>query len=53
MLARSGMALDHPIHPGFWSGRQGVTDGQDIAVLTVGEPPIENRSLLSRLLRRG
>ena len=52
MLTRSGMALDHPIHPGFWCGRTGVTDGQDIAVLTAGQPPTENRSFLGRLLHR-
>lgn len=51
MLAKSGMVLDQPIHPGFWPGRQGVTDGQDIAVLKAG--PVVKRSLLQRLLRRG
>jgi hypothetical protein len=51
MLAESGMALDQPIHPGFWCGRQGVADGQDIAVLKAG--PVEKRSLMQRLLRRG
>lgn len=49
MLARSGMALDQPIHPGFWSGRQGLTDGQDMAVLMVDPRP---PSLLQRLLGR-
>jgi SAM-dependent methyltransferase len=49
MLAKSRMVLDQPIHSGFWCGRQGVTDGQDIAVLKVGP---ESRSLLRRLLRR-
>jgi SAM-dependent methyltransferase len=51
MLAKSGMVLDQPIHPGFWSGRQGVTDGQDIAVLKAD--PVAARSLMQRLLRRG
>jgi len=51
MLVKSGMVLDQPIHPGFWSGRQGVTDGQDIAVLKAG--PVAARSLMRRLLRRG
>lgn len=51
MLAKSGMVLDQPIHPGFWSGRQGVTDGQDIVVLKVAS---EERSLIQRLLgKRG
>lgn len=49
MLSKSGMALDQPIHPGFWSGRQGLTDGQDIAVLKADPKP---PSLLQRLLRR-
>ena len=53
MLSKSGMVLDQPIHPGFWSGRQGVTDGQDIVVLTAGpEPRPESRSFIQRLLRR-
>lgn len=51
MLARSGMVLDQPIHPGFWSGREGLTDGQDIAVLKAD--PAQSRSLIGRLLRRG
>jgi SAM-dependent methyltransferase len=33
MLRRTGMAWAQPIHRGFWSGRTGVVDGQDIAVL--------------------
>jgi ubiquinone/menaquinone biosynthesis C-methylase UbiE len=53
MLAKSGMAFDQPIHHGFWCGRQGVTDGQDITVLKVGPALDERRSLLDRLLRRG
>lgn len=52
MLATSGMVLDQPIHPGFWCGRQGVTDGQDIVVLSVSHSPVEPRSLLQHLLRR-
>jgi SAM-dependent methyltransferase len=52
MLAKSGMTLDQPIHHGFWSGRQGVTDGQDMAVLIAGPASAEPRSFLDRLLRR-
>jgi len=33
ILQRGGFTLDQPIHRGFWCGREGVTDGQDIAVL--------------------
>ena len=33
ILRRGGFELDQPIQRGFWCGRQGVTDGQDIAVL--------------------
>lgn len=35
MLARSGMRLDQPIHRGFWCGRDRVTDGQDICIISV------------------
>lgn len=53
MIAKSGMVLDQPIHPGFWSGRQGLTDGQDIVVLKAGPPPLKNRSFFQRLQRKG
>jgi SAM-dependent methyltransferase len=33
MLRRGGFVLDQPVHLGSWCGRQGVEDGQDIAVL--------------------
>ena len=33
MVRRSGFALDQPLHVGSWCGRQGVDDGQDIAIL--------------------
>lgn len=33
MLRVGRFELDQPIHPGFWCGRQGVEDGQDIAVM--------------------
>jgi hypothetical protein len=33
MLSTAGFELDQPLHRGFWCGRQGVEDGQDIAVL--------------------
>lgn len=33
ILRRGGFALDQPVHQGFWSGREGLSDGQDIAVL--------------------
>lgn len=36
MVRRSGFALDQPLHVGSWCGRQGVDDGQDIAILKPG-----------------
>ncbi len=33
ILREGGFELDQPIHRGFWCGREGVEDGQDIAVL--------------------
>ncbi|HSX00848.1 MAG TPA: class I SAM-dependent methyltransferase [Candidatus Saccharimonas sp.] len=33
MLSRAGLRLVDGIHRGFWSGREGVTDGQDILIL--------------------
>jgi SAM-dependent methyltransferase len=48
ILERSGMVLDQPIHLGSWSGRPGVPDGQDIAILKRGPEP----GLLKRLERR-
>jgi SAM-dependent methyltransferase len=33
ILQRGGFSLDQPVHRGFWCGRQGVSDGQDIAIL--------------------
>ena len=33
MVRRSGFAFDQPLHVGSWCGRQGVDDGQDIAIL--------------------
>ncbi len=33
MLKRGGMALDQPVHRGFWSGRKDAPDGQDVAIL--------------------
>ena len=33
ILRRGGFELDQPVHRGFWCGREGVSDGQDIAVL--------------------
>jgi ubiquinone/menaquinone biosynthesis C-methylase UbiE len=33
LLRNGGFELDQPVHRGHWSGRQGVTDGQDIAIL--------------------
>lgn len=35
ILRRGGFELEQPVHRGFWCGRQGVTDGQDIGVLRV------------------
>jgi SAM-dependent methyltransferase len=35
ILSRGGFELDQPLHRGFWCGRKGVTDGQDIAILRV------------------
>jgi SAM-dependent methyltransferase len=33
ILKAGGFVLDQPVHPGFWCGRRGVEDGQDIAIL--------------------
>jgi len=33
ILLRGGFELDQPLHRGFWCGRRGVSDGQDIAIL--------------------
>jgi SAM-dependent methyltransferase len=33
MVRRGGFAFDQPLHLGSWCGRQGVDDGQDIAIL--------------------
>jgi ubiquinone/menaquinone biosynthesis C-methylase UbiE len=33
ILRRGGFELDQPVHRGFWCGREGTSDGQDIAVL--------------------
>ena len=38
ILERGGFELDQPVHRGFWCGREGVTDGQDIAVLRPASP---------------
>lgn len=38
ILRRGGFELEQPVHRGFWCGRQGVTDGQDIAILRVVAP---------------
>lgn len=47
MLARSGMALDQPVHRGHWFGRMELPDGQDIAVLKRGGRPLRTRLRLS------
>jgi ubiquinone/menaquinone biosynthesis C-methylase UbiE len=49
ILAHGRFELDQPIHRGFWSGRQGVEDGQDIAVLR--PLPQSTRERLTRSLR--
>jgi hypothetical protein len=33
ILSRGGFELDQPVHRGFWCGREGTSDGQDIAIL--------------------
>jgi len=33
LLRRSRLILEQPIHGGFWCGRSGALDGQDVAVL--------------------
>ena len=51
MLKHGGMMLDQDIHHGYWSGRSGVTDGQDIVVMKPGALlPIHK---LRQALRRG
>jgi ubiquinone/menaquinone biosynthesis C-methylase UbiE len=60
MAQRGGMRFDQPIHRGFWCGRQGVTDGQDICILVPDRvtPPTGSaratvlRGVVDRLLRR-
>lgn len=47
MLRRAGLKLAQPIHRGFWSGRKGVTDGQDILIL---QPDYSNKTYLARRL---
>jgi ubiquinone/menaquinone biosynthesis C-methylase UbiE len=47
MLKESGLKLVQDIHRGYWSGRKGVTDGQDILVL--GKDPAWKPGLLRRL----
>jgi ubiquinone/menaquinone biosynthesis C-methylase UbiE len=54
MLKGAGMKLAQPIHRGFWCGRTGLTDGQDVLILTPDptfEPPAR-RSWFDRLRRR-
>ena len=39
IVRRSGFAFDQPLHLGSWCGRQGVEDGQDIAILKPSRRP--------------
>jgi SAM-dependent methyltransferase len=48
MLKRGGLALDQPIHRGLWCGREGVIDGQDIAILRTSDRPPQRRWRLRR-----
>jgi SAM-dependent methyltransferase len=54
MLSAGGFELDQPIHRGFWCGRQGVEDGQDIAVLRPAQLGLRQQLLRSatRLFKR-
>lgn len=47
ILKKSGMKLSQSIHYGYWSGRKGISDGQDIVILE----PIK-RSLFFKKIRR-
>jgi len=57
MLAAAGLRLAQPVHRGSWSGRDGVPDGQDIAVLeragVVSGIGARAAAVLRRLRRRG
>jgi hypothetical protein len=39
--------MDQPLHRGFWCGREGVCDGQDIAIVRPIRPRV--RQWLARL----
>lgn len=47
LLEIGGLKLAQPIHKGFWSGRKGDFDGQDIAVLKIAP-----RSIYKRILHK-
>jgi SAM-dependent methyltransferase len=53
ILDRGGMTLDQPVHLGSWSGRTGVPDGQDIAILKQGPEAGPWKRLRRRLGIRG
>jgi SAM-dependent methyltransferase len=52
ILSAGGFELEQPIHRGFWCGRQGVPDGQDIAVLRPVGGAGSTRGRVRRFLHR-
>jgi len=54
LLQIGGLELAQPIHKGFWCGREGDFDGQDIAILQSPHVAVHRRVYhrLSRLVRR-
>jgi len=50
MLQIGGMRLDRPVYKGFWCGRVGDFDGQDIAILSSPVPPPLSQRLAPRRL---
>jgi hypothetical protein len=51
VLRRGGFELDQPLHRGFWCGREGVSDGQDIAIMRSTGSIKQSRSASSSLFR--
>jgi len=53
IISKGNMMLDQPIHYGFWSGRKGATDGQDIVVLKPSsEPSLSVSERIKSIIKR-
>jgi SAM-dependent methyltransferase len=48
ILERGGMALQQPMHRGAWCGRTGMSDGQDVAILS----PVRRSALWATRARK-